>query len=191
MSFFCRCKDTIIGIYRICLDLLLEADNVEIINKLSRFFAPVEEEIILDDGVVEESAAVARPEAVSAAVESQKVVGGESVAPVAPNPKFDAAVRRQSMKLVSGKEMKIQIYTPQNFDSVSEIADALKSKRSAIVNYERVELSEQRRICDFLNGVCYVQDGEVRRITATMVLYVPDGVEISEVKSVAPAPAQL
>ena len=164
---------------------------MEIINKLSRFFAPVEEEIILDDGIVEESAAVARPEAVSAAVESQKVVGGEAAAPVAPNPKFDAAVRRQSMKLVSGKEMKIQIYTPQNFDSVSEIADALKSKRSAIVNYERVELSEQRRICDFLNGVCYVQDGEVRRITATMVLYVPDGVEISEVKSVAPAPAQL
>ena len=87
--------------------------------------------------------------------------------------------------------MKIQIYTPQNFDSVSEIADALKAKRSAIVNYERVELPEQRRICDFLNGVCYVQNGEVRRITATMVLYVPDGVEISEVKSVAPAPAQL
>ena len=88
--------------------------------------------------------------------------------------------------------MRIQIYTPQTFDSVSEIADALKSKRSAIVNYERIEMSEQRRICDFLNGVCYVQNGEVRRITATMVLYVPDGVEISEVKSVAPdaAPAQ-
>ena len=47
-------------------------------------------------------------------------------------------------------------------------------------------LAEQRRICDFLNGVCYVQDGDVRRITATMVLYVPDCVEINEVKSVAP-----
>lgn len=166
---------------------------MEIIKKLSNFFAPVEEEIYLDS-VVDEPVAAARSEAVSTvAAESQKVVGGADVpaAPVAPNPKFDAAVRRQSMKLVSGKEMKIQIYVPQNFDSVSEIADALKSKRSAIVNYERVELSEQRRICDFLNGVCYVQDGEVRRITATMVLYVPDGVEISEVKSVAPAPAQL
>ena len=102
--------------------------------------------------------------------------------------------RKSDIRLVSNNkslDMKIQIYTPQNFDSVSEIADALKAKRSAIVNYERVELPEQRRICDFLNGVCYVQNGEVRRITATMVLYVPDGVEISEVKSVAPAPAQL
>ena len=98
-------------------------------------------------------------------------------------------MNRQNMKLVVNnkeQDMRIQIYTPQNFDSVSEIADALKSKRSAIVNYERVELAEQRRICDFLNGVCYVQDGDVHRITATMVLYVPDCVEINEVKSVAP-----
>lgn len=163
---------------------------MEIINKLSRFFAPVEEEIILDDGFVEET--VAAPAAET--VETRKVVGGESVSQVAPQPEFSVAARRQSMKLVSSSksmDMKIQIYVPQNFDSVSEIADALKSKRSAIVNYERVELAEQRRICDFLNGVCYVQDGEVRRITATMVLYVPDGVEINEVKSVAPAPAQL
>lgn len=163
---------------------------MEIINKLSRFFAPVEEEIILDDGLAEEPVAAPAVES----VEARKVVGGEPVNPVTSRPEFSAAARRQSMKLVSGSksmDMKIQIYVPQNFDSVSEIADALKAKRSAIVNYERVELAEQRRICDFLNGVCYVQDGEVRRITATMVLYVPDGVEIDEAKSVASTPAQL
>lgn len=169
---------------------------MELINKLSRFFAPVEEEIILEDGLAEEPVAAPAVES----VETKKVVGGEplsslsAASPVAPQPEFSAAARRQSMKLVSGSksmDMKIQIYVPQNFDSVSEIADALKSKRSAIVNYERVDLAEQRRICDFLNGVCYVQDGEVRRITATMVLYVPDGVEIDEAKSVDPTPAQL
>ena len=171
---------------------------MEIIKKLSNFFAPVEEEIYLESGVEEESAAVAAgPEVVytAAANEEKKVVGGEPLGVVAPKPAVGTGgFRKSDIRLVSNNkslDMKIQIYTPQNFDSVSEIADALKAKRSAIVNYERVELSEQRRICDFLNGVCYVQDGEVRRITATMVLYVPDGVEISEVKSVAPAPAQL
>ena len=171
---------------------------MEIIKKLSNFFAPVEEEIYLEGGIEEESAAVtAGPEVVytAAANEEKKVVGGEPLGVVAPKPAMGTGgFRKSDIRLVSNNkslDMKIQIYTPQNFDSVSEIADALKANRSAIVNYERVELPEQRRICDFLNGVCYVQNGEVRRITATMVLYVPDGVEISEVKSVAPAPAQL
>lgn len=162
---------------------------MEIINKLSRFFAPVEEEVIIEgEGFLEEEV-VAQT---AAAVETKKVVGGE---PISAMPKQNSFVQKPKMTLVANnakaQEMCIKIYTPQTFDNVSEIADALKAKRSAIVNYERVELAEQRRICDFLNGVCYVQDGEVRRITATMVLYVPDGVEISEAKTLAPTPAQI
>lgn len=166
---------------------------MEFINKVKDFFLPVNEELIIDEEVPVEIA----PEAAQGrSQQTQQVVGGEPISNINANPAVDTAVRRQNIKLVSsakGQDMRIQIYTPQNFDTVSEIADALKSKRSAIVNYERVELAEQRRICDFLNGVCYVQDGEVRRITATMVLYVPNGVEINEIKSVAPdsAPVQL
>lgn len=160
---------------------------MEIINKLSRFFAPVEEEVIIEGEDILEEEVMAE-----SAAASQKVVGGE---PISAMPKQNSFVQKPKMTLVANnakaQEMCIKIYTPQTFDNVSEIADALKAKRSAIVNYERVELAEQRRICDFLNGVCYVQDGEVRRITATMVLYVPDGVEISEAKTLAPTPAQI
>ena len=162
---------------------------MEILEKLKNFLAPVDEEVIFDDGYAKAEDVAASADQQTQSVSSQQVVGGESVNSVDTNPFAKAAINRQNMKLVVNnkeQDMRIQIYTPQNFDSVSEIADALKSKRSAIVNYERVELAEQRRICDFLNGVCYVQDGDVRRITATMVLYVPDCVEINEVKSVAP-----
>ena len=155
---------------------------MEILEKLKNFLAPVDEEVIFDDGYAKAEDAVASAGQQTQSVSSQQVVGGESI-------NVNGVDTNPNMKLVVNnkeQDMRIQIYTPQNFDSVSEIADALKSKRSAIVNYERVELAEQRRICDFLNGVCYVQDGDVRRITATMVLYVPDCVEINEVKSVAP-----
>ena len=169
---------------------------MELLDKLKNFLAPVDEEVIIDDAeayVKPSDVAAAAATSVAAqqaqAVDNQQVVGGDSVSSIEANAAATAAINRQKMKLVVNnkeQDMRIQIYTPQNFDSVSEIADALKSKRSAIVNYERVELSEQRRICDFLNGVCYVQNGDVRRITATMVLYVPDCVEITEVDSVAP-----
>ena len=167
---------------------------MELLDKLKNFLAPVDEEVIFDDAYVKPSEA-ATAVAAQQAVDTQQVVGGESVSSIETNAAAAAAINRQKMKLVVNnkeQDMRIQIYTPQNFDSVSDIADALKSKRSAIVNYERVELSEQRRICDFLNGVCYVQNGDVRRVTSTMVLYVPDCVEISEVDSVAPdaAPAK-
>ena len=166
---------------------------MEILKKVQKFFIPEEEEIIFDD---EKAAAtdVAVGTASVVAEEAKQVVGGQSVDSIAANPNAEAALRRGQMRVVSTSKaqgMRIQIYTPQSFDAVSEIADALKSKKSAIVNYERVELAEQRRICDFLNGVCYVQDGEVRRITATMVLYVPDGVDIDEIKSVAPSAAPM
>ena len=161
-----------------------------IFKRIQEYFIPEEDEIIFEDdktGVVQKTVVPVMADS------EKKVVGGEPMDNIAVDADYEAAVRRSNMKVVSSskQDMRIQIYTPQSFDAVSEIADALKSKRSAIVNYERVEVSEQRRICDFLNGVCYVQDGEVRRITATMVLYVPDGVEINEVKSVANAAAPM
>lgn len=172
-------------------------------NKVTNLVAPVSEDEF-EDEVLEVEEQVTEQKTAATASETvvrQQAVGSSSAGVSAgissgyANPAADAALRRQSMRVVGGteaqaQEMRIQIYTPQNFDGVSAIADDLKSKRSAIVNYEQVELAEQRRICDFLNGVCYVQNGSVRRITSTMVLYVPDGVAIDEIKTVAAPQAQ-
>lgn len=150
---------------------------MSILKKLEDFFAPVE---------VEDELYVDEEEVVTEQVE-RKVVGGSTASAVKPAP---APVKRPNLTLHTNNaartaEMKIKIFMPQRFDDVREVADALKAKNSAIVNYERVELPEQQRICDFLNGVCYVQDGFVHRISNTMVLYAPNGVEINEMKSVA------
>ena len=65
------------------------------------------------------------------------------------------------------------------------IADDLKARMAVIVNYEKVEAEEQRRICDFVNGACYVSDGGAKRISDYIVLYVPEGIDVSEAMSVA------
>jgi len=81
--------------------------------------------------------------------------------------------------------LKVRIYAPTNFDQVTAIADDLKAGKAAVVNYERIEAEEQRRICDFVNGVCYVLDGCAKRISEQIVLYVPEGVDVDEAMSVA------
>ena len=83
------------------------------------------------------------------------------------------------------QNLNVRIYAPVNFDQVTAIADDLKAGKAAVVNYERVEAEEQRRICDFVNGVCYVLDGCAKRISAQIVLYVPKGVDVDEAMSVA------
>ena len=73
----------------------------------------------------------------------------------------------------------MDIYVPSTFDQVTGIAEDLLAKKAVIVNFERVDQAEQRRICDFVNGVCYVLDGEARRISDGMMLYVPSGVDVA------------
>lgn len=72
------------------------------------------------------------------------------------------------------------IFAPTVFDEVNVIADALKQKKAVVVNYEKADSAQQRRLCDFINGVCYVLNGEAKRISETMVLYVPENVEVGQ-----------
>ncbi|WP_196592534.1 cell division protein SepF [Pectinatus sottacetonis] len=76
-------------------------------------------------------------------------------------------------------DMQILVFKINAFDEVKAVADALKRKKAAVVNYEKVDAETQRRICDFINGACYVMNGAVKRITASMVLYVPENITIN------------
>ena len=92
---------------------------------------------------------------------------------------------RPNLVLHQAPRLKVRVYEPSNFDQAAAIADDLRDQVAVVVNYERVEVAEQRRICDFINGCCYVTDGGVKRISDTIVLYVPEGVNVSEAMSVA------
>ena len=82
-------------------------------------------------------------------------------------------------------QLKMQIYAPRNFEQVTAIADDLKAGKACVVNYEQIEAMEQRRICDFVNGVCYVLDGSAKRVSNQIMLYVPNGVDVAEAMTMA------
>ena len=144
-------------------------------EKVKDFLMP-EETIELDD-LEDTMVAAEEPKAVvNGPVYStpQSFVKPEPVVPKTPKP---------VLKMHTNKvpELKINIYMPESFDEVMHIADDYKSNKGCVVNYEKLKIEEQRRICDFMNGVCYVLDGEAKRISATMVLYVPNGVDVGNV----------
>lgn len=92
---------------------------------------------------------------------------------------------RPSLTVVKPHELTVKIYSPENFDQVVGIADDILGKKAAVVNYERVAESDQRKICDFVNGVCYATDGTVSMISDRIFLYMPPGVESGEIARVA------
>lgn len=124
-----------------------------------------------------------------AAAQEYKVSGGDSIyvertEAQEPASSFRTRARVQHPQLTVHTtkipELRVQIYVPENFDQVTDIADNLKAGKAAVVNYERVAAEEQRRICDFVNGACYIVNGCAKRISEQIVLYAPEGVDVAE-----------
>lgn len=167
--------ETIKGKFQGLIDVLMPWEDVE-----------VEEH---KDAAAEKSQqqAVAKP--ARAAAQEYKVSGGDSIyvertEAQEPAPSFRTCTRAQHPQLTVHTtkipELRVQIYVPENFDQVTDIADNLKSGKAVVVNYERVAVEEQRRICDFVNGACYVVNGCAKRISEQIVLYAPEGVDVAE-----------
>lgn len=84
---------------------------------------------------------------------------------------------KPQLTVVKGSGISVKINKPAKFEEVRMIADDLLGKNVVIVNYELVDTDEQRRINDFVNGVCYVTDGHVEQISEKIVLYTPEGID--------------
>ena len=154
---------------------------------------PIEDDLMdLEEDLAKEESARSVPQAAAVATESYKVAGGSPVyvsktaEPEAEMPR-PLQTRRPQLTVHTNNPvaLKVQIYAPQNFDQVTAIADDIKSGKAAVINYERIDAGEQRRICDFVNGVCYVLNGCAKRISDQIVLYVPDGVDVADCMPVA------
>lgn len=113
---------------------------------------------------------------------SMSVGGKRYVAYETPTPDTED---RPNLKIVKSPEFSVKIYHSVNGSQVCAIADDILSHKAAVVNYEQLEDAEQRRICDFINGVCYASDGSVRMISDRIFLYVPAGINSEDIAMAA------
>ena len=90
-----------------------------------------------------------------------------------------------ALKVVKSPEFSVKIYHSVNGSQVCAVADDILSRKAAVVNYEALDDAEQRRICDFINGVCYASDGSVRMISDRIFLYVPAGINSEDIAMAA------
>lgn len=196
------------GFVAIILYIAVEAEAVDFLKKVTDFLMPIEEEVVKQEPAREEERDEVRASTASVFEES-KVVNGSPLQyetmeppqrqtasrslrssytrqPHSVRPRVTGTTERPKLTVHTTQipSLNVKIYVPRSFDQVPEIADDLKAGKAVLVNYERVELEEQRRICDFVNGVCYIMNGEVKRVSTSMVLYAPDGVNVYDAEPI-------
>ena len=88
---------------------------------------------------------------------------------------------RPNLQIIKAPEFVMKVYTPTDYNRINEIADDILNHKAAVVNYEYVHTEEQRRICDYIDGVCYAVDGAVTKISEKIFLYVPAGISTSDI----------
>lgn len=77
------------------------------------------------------------------------------------------------------KSSKMVLVEPRVYAEAQDIADQLKNRRSVVVNLQRIERDQAKRIVDFLSGTVYALGGDIQKIGTDIFLCTPDNVEVS------------
>jgi cell division inhibitor SepF len=115
-------------------------------------------------------------------MEEDMVAPEKTDTPVAKELPVQEPERRPKLKVHSqhSGHLKLFVDLPISFDDVQSYADYLKDSVAIIVNYQQVDDATQQRMCDFLNGVCYVLGGHVQRISERVILYTYASIEVDK-----------
>ncbi|CDQ19827.1 cell division inhibitor SepF [Halobacillus karajensis] len=74
---------------------------------------------------------------------------------------------------------KMVLSEPSSYNEAQNIADQLVSRRAVVINLQRVDHHQAKRIVDFLSGTVYAIGGDIQKLGTQTFLCTPDNVEIS------------
>ncbi|MBR3714724.1 MAG: cell division protein SepF [Clostridia bacterium] len=89
------------------------------------------------------------------------------------------APKRETVARAADSPFELKVVKPENFASVGQIADHLINRRTVVLNLESTSKETARRIIDFLNGVAYTLDGQIKAVANNTYVITPSHVDIS------------
>lgn len=75
-------------------------------------------------------------------------------------------------------EKKIMLFEPRVFSDVKQISTRLLDGQAAIINFQRMDDQQIHRIVDFLSGVVFAIEGNIKRIGEEIFLCTPADFEV-------------
>ncbi len=75
-------------------------------------------------------------------------------------------------------QLKVILVKPEHFEDASTIADHLNEKRTVVLNLESTNKDIARRLVDFLSGVAYANNGQIKRVANSTFIITPYNVDV-------------
>ena len=75
-------------------------------------------------------------------------------------------------------QLQVVLVKPERFEDASSIADHLNAKRTIVLNLESANKDVTRRLIDFLSGVAYANNGQIKRVANSTYIITPYNVGI-------------
>ncbi|MBQ6897073.1 MAG: cell division protein SepF [Oscillospiraceae bacterium] len=79
----------------------------------------------------------------------------------------------------SASPLQVVLVKPEKFDDASSIADSLNAKKTVVLNLEATSKEVSRRLVDFLSGVAYANNGQLKKIANSTFIITPYNVDVS------------
>ncbi|MCX2839972.1 cell division protein SepF [Cytobacillus gottheilii] len=98
-----------------------------------------------------------------------------------PSQQKQQSVQKQNVVSLQSvqKSSKVVLVEPRVYAEAQDIADQLKNRRAVVVNLQRIERDQAKRIIDFLSGTVYAIGGDIQKVGNDIFLCTPDNVEVS------------
>ena len=103
------------------------------------------------------------------------------VPPAAAPPEAAPAAQQKRNKVVNinaTTQLQVVLVKPERFDDAAAIADQLNAKRTVVLNLESTNKEVSRRLIDFLSGVAYANNGQIKRVATSTFIITPYNVDI-------------
>ncbi len=90
----------------------------------------------------------------------------------------DARRSGKVVNLHTMTKLSVVLVKPERYEEVAEIANHLREKRTVVLNLEKANREIARRVLDFLSGVAYTIDGNLKMIASNTYIITPYNVDI-------------
>ncbi len=102
----------------------------------------------------------------------------ELAAPAGVVPTDTAKRSNKVLNINATAQLQVVLVKPERFDDASAVADHLNAKRTVVLNLESANKDVSRRILDFLSGVAYANDGQIKKVANCTFIITPYNVGV-------------
>ena len=94
-------------------------------------------------------------------------------------PAKTSTIKSRTLSIPATAHLQVVVMKPERYGDAASIADHFKNKKTVVLNLDNTNKDVANRLIDFLGGVAYAMDGELKLIANMTYIIVPFNVDIS------------